>query len=305
MKVLVAGPRGFCAGVDMAVRALNRLLERFAPPVYCYHEVVHNEAVVADFQQRGTVFVDSVQEVPPGAVLAVSAHGISPQIRDAAARRGLHVVDLTCPLVAKVHREAKSFAAQGRTIALIGHSNHDEILGVLGEAPANIVLIENIEHARAINSDCHRGLAYLTQTTLSVDDTRNIIEELKSRCPDIVGPAIEDICYATQNRQEAIRQLARESDVALVIGSQNSSNTCNLVATAVREGKPAHRIANASEIQSAWLDGVEVIALTSGASVPESLVAGVIQFFQESYAAEVEERIIRNEATYFPLPAGL
>ncbi len=236
MRLLLAAPRGFCAGVDMAIKALHLMLERFGAPVYCYHQVVHNHAVVAEFRQRGVVFVDSIEQVPNNAHLAFSAHGVAPQIRTAAAQRSIDVVDLSCPLVEKVHQEARKFAREDRTIALIGHRGHDEVMGVMGEAPENIILIENIEHTRALTSDGNLRFACLTQTTLSIDETRAIVQELKRRFPDIAGPPSQDICYATQNRQDAIRQLARISDLVLVVGSINSSNTANLVESALQEG---------------------------------------------------------------------
>ena len=305
MRLLLAAPRGFCAGVEMAIKALNLMLERFGPPVYCYHQVVHNHTVVAEFVQRGVVFVDSVEQVPNGARLAFSAHGVAPQIRAEAAQRSIDVVDLSCPLVQKVHQEARNFAREDRTIALIGHRGHDEVMGVMGEAPGKIVLIENIEHIRALNFDGNLRFAYLTQTTLSIDETRDIVHELKRRVPDIVGPSSQDICYATQNRQDAIRQLARAADLVLVVGSANSSNTVNLAEAAHQEGKPSYRIADVSEIRMEWLDQVETVALTSGASVPETIVQEVVSYFRDRWHAQVEEHIVKKENMHFALPAGL
>ncbi len=305
MKLLLASPRGFCAGVERAVYGLNAMLDRFGSPIYCYQQVVHNRTVVSDFEARGVVFVAALDEVPSGSRLAFSAHGVSPEVRAAAARGGLEVFDLTCPLVLKVHREARAFAAAGCTIALIGQAGHDEVKGVVGEAPRNIVLIESVADVHALPSNGHGGFAYLTQTTLSVDDTRHIVAELKRRFPEMSGPAAEDICYATQGRQEAIALLAREADVALVVGSGNSSNTVNLMEQAAHAGRPAYRIADASEIRLEWLEGASTVALTAGASVPETLVQETVSYLRHRFGAVVEERVVKSESVHFAAPAGL
>ena len=306
MKLLLASPRGFCAGVEMAIDALNRMLERFQPPIYCLHQVVHNEVVVLDFERRGVVFVDMVDEVPVGATLALSAHGVSPVVRDQAARRQLHVIDLTCPLVTKVHREARRFAAEGRLIALVGHPGHDEVVGVVGEVPDDgMVLVQSPDDVRNLPDSAGRPLAYLTQTTLSVEETREVLEALHDRFPGVTGPARDDICYATQNRQDAIRRLARDAGLTLVIGSSHSANTCNLVKAALSEGSPAYRIDGPEDIDPAWIQGVDVVAVTSGASAPEAIVQDVVQYFVREYHADVEERSLTTEHTHFALPHEL
>jgi 4-hydroxy-3-methylbut-2-enyl diphosphate reductase len=304
MKVLLANPRGFCAGVEMAITALERMVECFPPPVYCFHHVVHNEDVVRGFEQRGVIFVDDVGEIPRGATVAFSAHGVSPAVRDEAKRRELHVVDLTCPLVTKVHREARRFAREGRMIALIGRGGHDEVVGVTGEAPDRIILVESAEQARHL-PDSGEAVAYLTQTTLSVTETRGIIDELRQRYPSIAGPTKADICYATQNRQDAVRTLAREAELTLVIGSAQSSNTCHLVDVSRAAGSDARRIDGAHDVRPEWLENVSVVAVTSGASVPEHLVQGVARHLATQYGAEIEERSIGTEHVRFALPDEL
>jgi 4-hydroxy-3-methylbut-2-en-1-yl diphosphate reductase len=305
MKVLLANPRGFCAGVEMAVTALERMVECFPPPVYCFHHVVHNENVVRHFEQRGVIFVDDIAEIPRGATVAFSAHGVSPAVRDETVKRQLHVVDLTCPLVTKVHREARRFAREGRMIALIGRARHDEVVGVTGEAPDRIVVVESAEDVRHLPDTGGDAVAYLTQTTLSVTETRGVIDELRQRYPLIVGPSKADICYATQNRQDAVRALAREAELTLVIGSAQSSNTCHLVDVSRTEGSDARRIDGAHEIQPEWLDNVNVVAVTSGASVPEHLVQEVAEHLATRYGAQIEERSIGTERIHFAMPDEL
>lgn len=289
----------------MAINTLERMTEYYSPPIYCFHEVVHNRSVVSSFERRGVVFVDSIEQVPCGARLVFSAHGVSPAVREAATARSLKVVDLTCPLVLKVHREAREFAAQGRRIALVGHADHDEVVGVMGEAPEQIVLVQNIDQARMMETNGHTRFAYLTQTTLSIDETRGILETLKERFSDITGPAAADICYATQNRQEAITALARESDVVLVVGSTNSSNTMHLVNVAKLTGKPVHRIEDASDLRMEWFEGADIVALTAGASAPELVVQEVISYFRIKWDAHVDERVVKFENVHFPPPHGL
>jgi 4-hydroxy-3-methylbut-2-en-1-yl diphosphate reductase len=305
MKVLLANPRGFCAGVEMAVGALDRLIERFPPPIYCFHHVVHNESVVRHFEQRGVVFIEAIREVPRGGTVAFSAHGVSHAVRAEAEARDLHVIDLTCPLVTKVHREARRFAAEGRTIALIGRLGHDEVVGVTGEAPEHIMVVESADQVGQMQAADGTPTAYLTQTTLSVAETGGIIQALRHRFPSIAGPAKADICYATQNRQDAVRVLAREAALTLVVGSALSSNTCHLVDVSRGEGSNAQRIDTADDIRPEWLEGVSVVAVTSGASVPEQLVQEVVHFLADRYGADIEERLVGVERIHFPMPAEL
>lgn len=305
MKVLLANPRGFCAGVVMAIEALDRALELLGPPIYVYHEIVHNTHVVERFRGRGVVFVDGLDQVPPGSNLLYSAHGVSPEIRRQSRERRLNAIDATCPLVTKVHLEAVKLAKLGYTIVLIGHEGHDEVIGTMGEAPDRIVLVETPEDVQRLEVPDATKLAYLTQTTLSVDDANRVIDALRRRFPTIQGPPKEDICYATQNRQEAVRELAAEADVVLVIGSQNSSNSQRLAELARERGVPAYLIDRAAEIDPAWLDGAEAVVLTAGASAPETLVSECVDWLKARYSAAVEERVIREEDVYFPLPRAL
>jgi 4-hydroxy-3-methylbut-2-enyl diphosphate reductase len=305
MKILLAAPRGFCAGVNMAIESLDLAIRAFGTPIYVYHEIVHNKYVVETFQAKGAVFVDSLDEVPPGSTLLFSAHGVSPEIRRVARERKLRAIDATCPLVTKVHLEAIRFAKEGYTILLIGHEGHDEVIGTMGEAPQAIVLVESVEHADRLTFAPGTKLAYLTQTTLSVDDANRIIDRLKARFPQIVGPPKEDICYATQNRQEAVRLLAAEADLVLVVGSQNSSNSQRLKEISVEMGVPAYLIDGPADIDDAWLAGVETIVLTAGASAPESIVEECIARLRQTHQATVEARIIRQEDVHFPLPREL
>jgi 4-hydroxy-3-methylbut-2-enyl diphosphate reductase len=305
MKVLLANPRGFCAGVVMAVEALDRALELFGPPIYVYHEIVHNKHVVEGFRDRGVVFVDSLDEVPEGANLLYSAHGVSPEIRRVSRERRLNAIDATCPLVTKVHLEAIKFAKAGYTIVLIGHEGHDEVIGTIGEAPESIVLVESPEDVDRLEVRNPDRLAYLTQTTLSVDDANRVIDALRGRFPRIQGPPKEDICYATQNRQEAVRELAAEADLVLVIGSQNSSNSLRLAEMARERGVPAYLVDHAGELNRDWLNGVETVVVSAGASAPEHLVQGCIAWLRDQFGATVESRVVREEDVYFPLPKAL
>jgi 4-hydroxy-3-methylbut-2-enyl diphosphate reductase len=305
MKVLLAAPRGFCAGVNMAIDCLDLALKACGAPVYVYHEIVHNKYVVDTFRDKGAVFVEDLEEVPLGATLLFSAHGVSPEIRRVARERKLHAIDATCPLVTKVHGEAVRFARQGYTILLIGHEGHDEVIGTMGEAPQAIVLVESVEHVDRLEFPPEAKLAYLTQTTLSVDDANRIIDRLKSRFPQIVGPPKEDICYATQNRQEAVHLLAEEADVMLVLGSQNSSNSQRLKEIANERGVPAYLIDGASDIDPAWFDGAQTVVITAGASAPESVVQECVMYLRERYDATIEPRMIREENVHFPLPREL
>ncbi len=305
MRVILASPRGFCAGVNMAIEALELALARYGPAVYVYHEIVHNKWVVERFRRLGAVFVNRVDEVPEGALLLYSAHGVSPEVRAQAAQRRLRTVDATCPLVTKVHREAIRFARQGYTIILIGHAGHDEVLGTMGEAPEAIVLVQSEDEVeRLVVSDPTR-VAYLTQTTLSVDEVSRIVDRLRQRFPAIVGPPRDDICYATQNRQAAVRHLAQQADAVVVVGSQNSSNSRRLAEIARSCGVPAWLIDDASQLRPDWFRPDHTVVITAGASAPESLVGQCVQWFQDRFGATVESAAIREESVRFPLPREL
>jgi 4-hydroxy-3-methylbut-2-enyl diphosphate reductase len=305
MHILLASPRGFCAGVNMAIETLELSIKLFGTPIYVYHEIVHNRYVVETFRDKGAVFVDRLEDVPVGSHLLFSAHGVSPEVRRVAGERQLKTIDATCPLVTKVHLEAVRFARQGYKILLIGHEGHDEVVGTMGEAPDAFVLVESADHVDRLPFTASDKLAYLTQTTLSVDDANRIIDRLKARFPQIVGPPKEDICYATQNRQEAVRQLAVGSNVVLVLGSQNSSNSQRLAELARENGVPAYLIDGAAEIDPAWFNGSETVFVTAGASAPESVVEECVELLKERFNATVEARSIRQEEVYFPLPREL
>jgi 4-hydroxy-3-methylbut-2-enyl diphosphate reductase len=305
MKVLLANPRGFCAGVHMAIESLEKALEIFGAPVYVYHEIVHNRWVVERFRSQGAVFVDDVREAPEGGTLLFSAHGVSPEVRRVAAERKLRAIDATCPLVTKVHLEAVKYAKLGYTILLIGHEGHDEVVGTMGEAPDRIRLVESEEDAARVEVEDATKLVYLTQTTLSLDDAARIIGALKRRFPSIIGPPKDDICYATQNRQEAVRELSAEADVVLVLGSQNSSNSQRLRELAEARGKRAYLIDGVGEIQRDWFRPDDVVLVTAGASAPEEIVRECTEFLQREFAADVEHRVVREEQVHFPLPKDL
>lgn len=305
MHILLAGPRGFCAGVNMAIESLRRALERFGPPVYVLHEIVHNKWVVEQFRAAGAVFVDDVEQVPPGSVLLYSAHGVSPQVRQAAAQRQLKTIDATCPLVTKVHKEVVRFARLGYTIVLIGHAGHDEVVGTMGEAPQFIRLVETVADVDNLVVDDPTKVAYVTQTTLSVDDAAAIVARLRERFPAIRGPAQDDICYATQNRQHAVRRLAAQADFVLVVGSQNSSNSQRLAEIARQAGPPARLIDGPEQIDLGWFTGTERVVITAGASAPELLVQQCVQLLTERYSATVECCDLRSEQIVFPLPDPL
>jgi len=305
MKILLAAPRGFCAGVNMAIESLDLAIQAFGTPIYVYHEIVHNKYVVDTFRDKGAVFVDSLEEVPQGATLLFSAHGVSPEIRRVARERKLRAIDATCPLVTKVHLEAIRFAKAGYTILLIGHEGHDEVIGTMGEAPEAIVLVESVEHAGRLEFPAGARLAYLTQTTLSVDDANRIIHRLKERFQQLVGPPKEDICYATQNRQEAVRKLAVGTDLVLVLGSQNSSNSQRLKELAAERGVAAYLIDGAADIDERWFDGVQTVVISAGASAPESVVEECVEYLRGRYGATVESRTLRQEDVHFPLPREL
>jgi 4-hydroxy-3-methylbut-2-enyl diphosphate reductase len=305
MKIILAAPRGFCAGVNMAIESLDLAIRAFGTPIYVYHEIVHNQYVVDTFRAKGAVFVDRLEDVPLGATLLFSAHGVSPEIRRVARERRLRAIDATCPLVTKVHIEAVRFAREGYTILLIGHEGHDETIGTMGEAPEAIVLVESVEEADRLKFQPDAKLAYLTQTTLSVDDANRIIGRLKERFPQLVGPPKEDICYATQNRQEAVRMLADDADLVLVLGSQNSSNSQRLKELAIESGVAAYLIDGAKDIDDRWFEGRQTVVITAGASAPESVVEECVTYLQDRYGANVESRTLRREDVHFPLPREL
>ncbi len=305
MKVLLANPHGFCAGVVMAIRTLDRALELFGPPIYVYHEIVHNNHVVESFRRRGVVFVDAVGQVPVGARLIYSAHGVEPRIRREAGERRLITIDATCPLVSKVHLEAVRFVGENRTVVLIGHAGHDEAVGTLGEAPEQMRLVETVDDVDALDVPDPDRVAYITQTTLSIDEASQIIERLKQRFPRIVGPPKQDICYATQNRQDAVKTLLPQSDVVLVLGSRNSSNSNRLAEIAQEAAKPAYLIDGASEIDPRWLDGCETVLVTAGASAPEEVVEECLAYLMDRFGAKIEPHTLREEHAQFPLPIEL
>jgi len=303
-RILLANPRGFCAGVEMAVESLDLALERFGAPVYVYHFIVHNRIIVEGFERRGAVFTNELARIPKGAHVLFSAHGVSPEIRTASQELNLRVVDATCPLVTKVHREVREFARQGYTTLLIGHAGHDEVVGILGEADG-IVLIENVNQAERVRVPDAEKVAYTTQTTLSLDDCNAIIKTLRVRFPKLRGPLADDICYATQNRQRAVQALARMADAALIIGSRNSSNTMRLVEIAEAAGIPAYRIDVPDEINPEWFRRTRTLLLTSGASAPEVLVKDTIARLKTELGATCEEQPGKRELVHFPLPQGL
>ncbi len=303
---MVAAPRGYCAGVDRAVVTVEKALQTYGPPVYVRKQIVHNRHVVEDLEARGALFVDELSEVPSGATVVFSAHGVSPAVRQEAADRGLKTIDATCPLVTKVHREVQRFAHQGLQIMLIGHAGHEEVEGTTGEAPENITVIEHPDDVDAVGIADPSKVAWLTQTTLSVDETSETVSRMRQRFPDLIDPPSDDICYATQNRQQAVKKIAAGADLVIVVGSRNSSNSMRLVEVALAAGAgAAHRVDNATEIDPAWLAEAATIGVTSGASVPEVLVTGVLDFLQEhGYPPAVEERLIEEDLT-FALPAEL
>jgi 4-hydroxy-3-methylbut-2-enyl diphosphate reductase len=302
-KLLLAAPRGYCAGVDRAVQTVERALELYGAPVYVRKEIVHNKHVVERLRERGAVFVDEIDDsIPEGATTVFSAHGVSPAVHAQAASRGLSTIDATCPLVTKVHVEAKKFAADGYTIVLIGHGGHEEVEGTMGEAPEHIVLVESEADADALEVDDPSRVAYVSQTTLSVDETRAIINRLRERFPLIVGPRTDDICYATTNRQAAVKQMAAACDLLLVIGSQNSSNSQRLVDVARECGTEAQLIDNASQVQAGWLVGKRVVGISSGASAPEELVEALVAYFTGRGVRDVSEFEVVREDVRFMLP---
>jgi 4-hydroxy-3-methylbut-2-en-1-yl diphosphate reductase len=305
-KVLLARPRGYCAGVERAVQAVEKALEQFGAPVYVRKQIVHNTHVVRSLEKRGAIFVEETEEVPEGAVVVFSAHGIAPQVRDEARDRGLRTIDATCPLVTKVHSEAKRFAAQGYDILLIGHDGHEEVIGTMGEAPASITLVDGPEQSDQVQVKDPSRVAWLSQTTLSVDETKETVAALRERFPQLLDPPSDDICYATQNRQVAVKEIAAASDLLIVVGSTNSSNSVRLVEVALDAGaRAAYLVDDASAIDPAWLEDVGTVGVTSGASVPEDLVAGVLARLAEAGFADVEEVEAVQERMTFALPREL
>ena len=304
-KVLLASPRGYCAGVERAVETVEKALELYGPPVYVRKQIVHNLHVVRDLEARGAVFVEDERDVPAGQTVVFSAHGVAPAVHEHAAALELRTLDATCPLVTKVHVQARRYASAGYTIVLIGHAGHEEVVGTMGEAPDSIVLVETVADVDALAFAAGTRLAYVTQTTLSVDETSEIIAALRRRFPDIHAPKKEDICYATSNRQWAVKEMLSEIDLLLVIGSRNSSNSNRLVETARAGGVAAYLIDDAGEIDEAWLDGVAVAGVTSGASAPEKLVEQVCDWFRERGVTEIEPYRLVDEAVEFRLPIEL
>jgi 4-hydroxy-3-methylbut-2-en-1-yl diphosphate reductase len=302
-KLLLAAPRGYCAGVDRAVQTVEHALELHGPPVYVRKEIVHNKHVVETLRERGAIFVDELDDtIPEGAITVFSAHGVSPAVHEDAARRGLQTIDATCPLVTKVHREAVKFAGEGYTIVLIGHAGHEEVEGTTGEAPEHIVLVQTEEDVDTLEVQDPDKVAYISQTTLSVDETRSIINKLREKFPNITGPRTDDICYATTNRQAAIKQMAAHCDLVLVIGSANSSNSQRMVDVARDYGARAHLIDNESMVQEEWLEGARVVGISSGASAPEELVDRLVQFFRDRGTQTVETFEVLREDVRFMLP---
>jgi 4-hydroxy-3-methylbut-2-enyl diphosphate reductase len=304
-KLLLAAPRGYCAGVDRAVQTVERALELYGAPVYVRKEIVHNKHVVEKLRERGAIFVETETEVPEGSTVVFSAHGVAPSVHANAAARELRTIDATCPLVTKVHREAIKFAADDYTIVLIGHGGHEEVEGTMGEAPDHMVLVESEADVDALEIADPERIAYISQTTLSVDETQSIIARLREKFPQITGPRTDDICYATTNRQAAVKQMARECDLVLVIGSQNSSNSQRLVEVARDYGADAHLIDNETQVQEAWLDGKETVGISSGASAPEELVQQLVGFFRERGVDDIAEFEVVSEDVRFMLPKSI
>jgi 4-hydroxy-3-methylbut-2-en-1-yl diphosphate reductase len=305
-KVLLAAPRGYCAGVDRAVIAVEKSLELYGAPVYVRKEIVHNKHVVSTLEKRGVIFVNETDEVPEGATVVFSAHGVSPAVHEQAAARNLKTIDATCPLVTKVHNEVKRFADDETEILLIGHNGHEEVEGTAGEAPGKVRIVDGLDEARTIVPTPGKKLVWLTQTTLSVDETMQSVAILKDRFPEIANPPSDDICYATQNRQEAIKAIAPQADLVIVVGSTNSSNSVRLVEVALEYGaKAAYLVDYASEVKDEWFEGVEVIGVTSGASVPEILVNDLLKYLDEHGYGDVEEVRSSEETLLFALPKEL
>ncbi|MFC7622385.1 4-hydroxy-3-methylbut-2-enyl diphosphate reductase [Microlunatus sp. GCM10028923] len=305
-KVLLAAPRGYCAGVDRAVITVEKALDLYGAPIYVRKQIVHNKHVVETLEQRGAIFVEELDEVPTGATVVFSAHGVSPAVQTEAKDRGLKAIDATCPLVTKVHHEARRFARDDLQVLLIGHAGHEEVEGTTGEAPDHITLVQSPEDVDGLEVADPTKVAWLSQTTLSVDETMEIVGKLRKKLPLLMDPPSDDICYATQNRQLAVKQIARQADLVIVVGSANSSNSVRLVEVALENGAAAsYRVDNATEIDPAWLDGVSVVGVTSGASVPEDLVTGVLDFLEDKGFPAAEEERLTEESLVFALPPEL
>jgi len=305
IRVVLAQPRGFCAGVERAIEIVERALKKYGPPIYVRHEIVHNRHVVEDLRTRGAVFVDELDEIPQGAMTIFSAHGVAKRVEEWAAERGLPVIDATCPLVAKVHNEGRRYAKQGREIVLVGHAGHAEVEGTIGQVPGKVHLVQTVEDVGELKITSADKLAYITQTTLSVDDTRGIISALKTRFPAIVGPDVRDICYATQNRQQAVRELARAVDLILVVGSRNSSNSNRLREIGQELGKPAYLIDDAEALRAEWFENVSSVGVTAGASAPETLVQGVVEGLKQFDEIDIHLQDGVLEDVRFRFPAEL
>ena len=304
--MVLASPRGFCAGVDRAITIVEKALEIYGAPIYVQHEIVHNKHVVQRLRDDGAVFVENVDEIPEGSHVIYSAHGVAPEVRQRAEKRNLKVIDATCPLVTKVHGEAKRYAEKKHTIILIGHQDHVEVQGTVGEAPERIIVVGSVEEVASLKVEDENKIGYITQTTLSMDDTSEIIDILKKRFPKIQGPAKDDICYATQNRQNAVKALSKEVDLVLVVGAQNSSNSLRLLEVAKSTGVNARRIESAAELKVEWLEGVSDIGITAGASAPEDIVQGIVNQIREMSASSriLDLEIVKEDVT-FALPAVL
>lgn len=305
MKIILAKPRGFCAGVERAIICVEKALERYGPPVYVLNDIVHNKAVVDELREKGAIFVKDLADIPPGSHLLFSAHGVGPNRWEDAKHLSLEVIDATCPLVEKVHYEARQFASKDFTIILIGEEGHDETVGTMGWAPAHIKLIRTAEDVDTLEVEDESKMAYITQTTLSVDDCETVIRALKKRFPQITGPPKADICYATSNRQAAVRAVAPEADLVLVVGDKESANSTRLAEIAREYGKPSYLISNSTMIRDAWLEGVETVLVTSGASVPDLLVRDVIAYLERREPCTVEERRLVDENVHFRLPVAI
>ena len=305
MRVILAQPRGFCAGVERAIEIVERALKKFGPPIYVRHEIVHNRHVVEELRARGAVFVDELDEIPPGAMTVFSAHGVAKRVEEVARDRSLPVIDATCPLVSKVHNEGRRYAAQGREVVLIGHAGHAEVEGTVGQIPGTVHLVQTVDDVATLVVANPDALSYITQTTLSVDDTRHIIAALKARFPTVVGPDVRDICYATQNRQQAVRDLAHVVDLILVVGSRNSSNSNRLREIGEELGRPSYLIDDAEALRPEWFSDIGTVGLTAGASAPETLVQGVINGLREFGPVEVSTLPGVAEDVRFRFPAEL
>ena len=305
MKIILTNPRGFCAGVNMAIQTVEQAIKIVGTPLYVFHEIVHNRHVVEHFTHEGVIFVDEIDEVPPNQIVIFSAHGVSPEVRQRAREQGCTMIDATCPLVTKVHMEAVRYARQGFKILLVGHAGHDEVAGTVGEAPNAITIVESPEDVQRLKFGPDQPLVYLTQTTLSIDDANRIIDAIRTRYPQVKEPPSEDICYATTNRQQAVRQLASVADLVLVIGSKNSSNSVRLTEISENTGTKAYLIDDQNEICDRWFDGIETVLVTAGASAPEHLVQEVVHKLVDHYGGQVQESDIVDEDVHFNLPASL